>query len=140
MAASCSRAALGRLEQPRSSPAAAQRLASSLPQLPRPHAARAAARRRTPPRVAATAAAKPAPAPASATKPAPPAKDRWHKPTATGEAAEGGSATATAAPAPSSGATSSGDDDWPTQTGVLLIKCEDSKGVVASVAQVGAAA
>lgn len=130
-----------RLTQPSSSPAATQRLARSLPQLPRPHAGHAAARRRAPLRVAATApAAKPATA-AAPVKPTPPAKDRWHKPAAaTAEAAEGSSATAAAAavPAPSNGATSSGDDEWPAQTGVLLIKCDDSKGVVASVAQVGA--
>lgn len=125
-----------RLTRPSSSPAAAQRLARSLPQLPRPHAARSEARQRAQLRVAATApAAKPAAA-APPAKPTPPAKDRWHKPAAaTADAAEGSSA-APAAPAPrSNGATSSGDDDWPAQTGVLLIKCDDSKGVVASVAQ-----
>ena len=129
-----------RLTRPSSSPAAAQRLARSLPQLPRTHAARSEARQRAQLRVAAAPAAKPAAAPPPA-KPTPPAKDRWHKPAAaTADAAEGSSA-APAAPAPrSNGATSSGDDDWPAQTGVLLIKCDDSKGVVASVAQVGAAA
>ena len=139
MAASCSSASMRRLE-PCSSPAAAQRLARSLVQLPRPHAARLAARRRAPLHVAATApAAKPATA-AAPSKPTPPAKDRWHKPAAaTAETADGSSAAAPAAAAPASnGATSSGDEDWPAQTGVLLIKCEDSKGVVASVAQVGA--
>jgi formyltetrahydrofolate deformylase len=131
MAASCSSATL-RLTRPSSSPAAAHRPARSLQQLPRLHAAR----QRAPLRVSATApAAKPATA-AAPTKPTPPAKDRWHKPAAaTAEAAEG-SSPAAAVPAPNSnGATSSGDDDWPAQTGVLLIKCDDSKGVVASVAQ-----
>lgn len=138
MAASCSSASM-RLTRPSSSPAAAQRLARSLPQLPRPHATRSEARQRAQLRVAATApAAKPAAAAAPA-KPTPPAKDRWHKPAAATAGAEGSSA-APASPAPrSNGATSSGDDDWPAQTGVLLIKCDDSKGVVASVAQVGAA-